>query len=67
MKPAMPIESLPNDVARCHALIAHLHAHVEEQAKTIAEQHLLTARLQQQMEALLRRLYGPRSERIDPA
>jgi len=60
MKPAIATESLPNDVAQCHALI-------QEQAKTIAEQRLLTARLQQQMETLLRRLYGPRSERIDPA
>lgn len=74
MKPATLLETLPNDVAQCHALITHLrahathlHAHVEEQAKTIAEQQALTARMQQQLETLLRRLYGPRSERIDPA
>jgi transposase len=60
MKPANAIETLPDDVAQCHALI-------QEQAKTIAEQQRLAARLQHQVEQLLKRLYGPRAERIDPA
>ena len=60
MKPAPLTETLPDDVAQCHALI-------QEQAKTITEQQRLTAQLQHQVEQLLKRLYGPRAERIDPA
>ena len=59
MKPAAPIESLPDDVTQCHALIQELSATLHE------EQHLRT-RLQQQVDLLLKRLYGPRAERIDP-
>ncbi len=56
MKPA----DLPTDVTQCHALIEELSATVEEQQR-------VTARLRQQVEVLLKRLYGPRAERIDPA
>lgn len=58
MTPAK-LETLPNDVAQCHALIQELSAtlHEEQRART---------RLQQQVELLLKRLYGPRAERIDP-
>ena len=38
-----------------------------ELAATVQEQQRLTARLQHQVEQLLKRLYGPRAERIDPA
>ena len=50
---------LPNDVEQCHALI-------EELTATLHEQQRQAARLQKQVEHLLKRLYGPRSERIDP-
>jgi len=66
MKPANVIENLPNDIAQCHSLITHLDAHNRELSSTLQEQQRLTKRLQQQVETLLRRIYGPRSERIDP-
>lgn len=55
-----PNQPLPNDVAQCHALI-------EELAATLAEKERLAAQLEVRVEQLLKRLYGPRSERIDPA
>ena len=60
------LKTLPNDVTQCHHLIAHLDAINREQARTIEEEQCLRARLQQQVELLLKRLYGPRAERIDP-
>ena len=57
--PAEPA-SLPEDLEQCHALIRELAATLEERDRN-AEQ--LTHRIDQ----LLRRLYGKRSERIDPA
>jgi len=66
MKPADVTANLPNDIAQCHALITHLDAHNRELSSTLQEQQRLTARLQQQVEVLLRRIYGPRSERVDP-
>lgn len=66
MKPAAPIESLPVDVAQCHRLIAHLDSMNRELAATLHEEQRLRTRLQQQVELLLKRLYGPRAERIDP-
>jgi transposase len=65
MSPAQ-LETLPDDVAQYHQLIAQLDAINREQAKTIDEQQRVAARLQQQVEQLLKRLYGPRAERIDP-
>jgi transposase len=52
--------ALPSGVDDCHALIIELHATLEEKQRRENQ-------LAQQVEALLRRLYGPRSERIDPA
>ena len=60
------LKTLPNDVTQCHHLIAHLKAHADELSATLHEQQRTTARLQQQVELLLKRLYGPRAERIDP-
>lgn len=52
--------ALPPDVAGCHALIEELWAAMDLERRTRAQ---LEARVQQ----LLRRLFGPRSEKIDPA
>jgi len=60
MTPAALMKSLPCDLAQCHALI-------EELARTLAEKERLAAQLKQQVAQLLKRLYGPRAERIDPA
>lgn len=51
---------LPDDVAGCHALILELLAAMKTEQQTRAQ---LEARIQQ----LLRRLFGPRAEKIDPA
>lgn len=66
MTPAR-LQTLPDDVAQCHQLIAHLDAINCELARTIEEEQRLRARLQQQVDLLLKRLYGPRAERVDPA
>lgn len=66
MKPVAPTESLPLDVAQCHEVIAHLKAHNDELSATLHEEQRLRSRLQQQVDLLLKRLYGPRAERIDP-
>ena len=58
MTPAK-LDTLPHDVAQCHALIQELSA-------TVHEEQRLRTRLQQQVDLLLKRLYGPRAERIDP-
>jgi transposase len=44
-----------------------LQAHATELAATLEEQQRRALRLQVQVELLLKRLYGPRAERIDPA
>lgn len=50
---------LPNDLAECHALLHELHA-------TLLEKQRRETRLQAQIEQLLKRLYGPKAERVDP-
>jgi len=67
MKPANVTENLPDDVAQCHALIAHLDAQRREFSATLQEERRLRMQLEQRVEQLLRRLYGPRAERVDPA
>ena len=58
---------LPSEVTQCHSLIVHLGAVNQELTATLREQQRRAERLQQQVELLLKRLYGPRAERIDPA
>jgi transposase len=58
---------LPDDLAQCHRIIADLQSHVTELAATLEEEQRLRTRFQHQVEMLLKRLYGPRAERIDPA
>lgn len=53
-------ETLPTDLAQCHQLIVELNT-------SLVEQQRRSTQLQQQLEVLLKRLYGPKSERIDPA
>ena len=50
---------LPDDLALCHELI-------RQQADTIREARRRIEQLEHQVEQLLRRQYGPRSERLDP-
>lgn len=71
---AHPHPPLPYDIAQCHRIIAdlqshaaHLESHATELASTLKEQQKRAMRLQAQVELLLKRLYGPRAERIDPA
>ena len=71
---ANPLPPLPEDVQQCHRIIADLQshntdlqAHATELAATLDEQQRRALRLQVQVELLLKRLYGPRAERIDPA
>ena len=50
---------LPTDLETCHQLIRELF-------ETLRQQTFLNEKLQHQLEQLLRRVYGRKSERIDP-
>jgi transposase/uncharacterized coiled-coil protein SlyX len=50
---------LPSDVALCHTLIRELLATVHEQQRRITH-------LEHQLDGLLKRLYGPRADRLHP-
>ncbi len=52
-------DPLPDDLETAHQLIREL-------LKTLAQQAHLNEKLQHQLEQLLRQLYGPKTERIDP-
>ena len=51
---------LPEDLAQCHAFISELLASLRQQEREKAQ-------LLHRVEQLLRQLYGPRAEKIDPA
>jgi transposase len=53
-------DPLPDDLETAHQLIREL-------IKALAQQVHLNEKLQHQLEQLLRRRYGPKAERIDPA
>jgi transposase len=55
-----PAAPLPDDLALCHEII-------RQQAETIREAQRRIEQLEHQVERLLRRQYGPRRERVDPA
>jgi transposase len=55
-----PAAPSPDDLARCHEII-------RQQADTIRESQRRIGQLEHQVEQLLRRQYGPRRERLDPA
>jgi DNA repair exonuclease SbcCD ATPase subunit len=52
-------DSLPTDLETAHQLIREL-------LETLRQQTVLNEHLQHQLEKLLRRIYGPRSEKLDP-
>jgi transposase len=52
-------ESLPTDIETAHQLIREL-------LETLRQQTVLNEHLQHQLEKLLRRIYGPRTEKLDP-
>lgn len=52
--------TLPEDVEGCHAVIGELVATLNERDRRVEQ-------LMHRLEQLLRRVYGPRAERIDPA
>ena len=55
-----PADPLPDDLETAHQLIREL-------LETLGQQLHLNAKLQHQLEQLLRHRYGRKSERIDPA
>src|SRR4051812_11644203 len=55
-----PADSLPDDLETAHQLIREL-------LQTLSQQIHLNAKLQHQLEQLLRARYGRKSERVDPA
>ena len=57
--PASVPLALPDDVSLCHQMILELLTTQQRSQRTITG-------LQQQLEQLLRRLYGPRGEKFDP-
>ena len=65
--PEITAETLPNDIAQCHAVIVQLAAVRDEQAATIRLQEREKAQLLHRVECLLRQIYGRRSEKLDPA
>ncbi len=65
---------LPDDLAQCHALILkqtkrviELAAIQDELTATLVQREREKAQLLHRVEQLLRQLYGPRAEKIDPA
>jgi hypothetical protein len=54
-----PADPLPDDLETAHQLIREL-------LETLGQQIHLNAKLQHQLEQLLRRLYGKKSEKLDP-
>jgi len=65
--PEPATESLPNDLGRCHALLHHQDALIEELTATVRLQEREKAQLVHRVQQLLQRIYGSRSEKIDPA
>ena len=59
MKPIDADAPLPDDIEAAHRLIRELLA-------TLREQTHLNANLQHQLEQLLRKFYGRKSEKLDP-
>jgi len=55
----MEIAALPDDLATCHGMICEL-------ASSLRADHRQVEQLGHRLDLLLRRLYGPRSERVDP-
>src|ERR1700684_270379 len=55
-----PADPLPDDLEMAHQLIREL-------LETLGQQIHLNAKLQHQLEQLLRQRYGRKSERVDPA
>src|SRR6266850_303525 len=55
-----PADPLPDDLETAHQLIREL-------LETLAQQLHLNAKLQHQLEQLLRQRYGRKSEQVDPA
>ena len=55
----METETLPDDLAVCHGMIREL-------AASLRDAHRQLEQLGHRLDLLLRRLYGPRSERVDP-
>src|SRR5882724_9913754 len=55
-----PADRLPDDLETAHQLIREL-------LETLGQQIHLNAKLQHQLEQLLRQRYGRKSERVDPA
>jgi transposase len=56
---------LPTSITESHELIRQQAAVIEEMRVTLKREKRLTENLQHQLEQLLKRLYGPRSDRID--
>jgi transposase len=52
-------DSLPTDLETAHQLIREL-------LETLRQQTVLNEHLQHQLEKLLRRIYGPKTEKLDP-
>jgi transposase len=59
MSQAAVSTSLPNDLSTCHQMIAHLLADMQDKDREILN-------LKCQLEALRRRIFGRKSEKIDP-
>src|SRR5206468_1092547 len=55
----METAALPDDLATCHGMIRELAASLRTAQRQVEQ-------LGHRLDLLLRRLYGPRSERVDP-
>lgn len=55
----METAALPDDLATCHGMIRELTASLRDACRQVEQ-------LGHRLDLLLRRLYGPRSERVDP-
>jgi transposase len=58
-------QNLPDDISALKEMVLQQTAVIGELQKTLNREKLLSEKLQHQLELLLKRLYGPRSDRID--
>src|SRR5215469_9814037 len=61
------VDELPDDPAELKRLLAQSHAQIEQIKREAAERiEAMQLRHKAEMDAVLRRFYGPRSEKFDP-
>jgi len=63
---SIPNETLPDDLAACHAMIQLKHEMVRQLADQLESANRRVAQMEHRLEQLLRRIYGRSAEKLDP-